>query len=117
MPTLSAAEIASIRAEIVATMTASAEHRNNPTGAAATSSVATGIPITPINSIANASAQDYPTEKAYLMRHCFTAYTAFRSGDFLISGGVTYVVQAVHASQTSLNTFYYLILEQQLKDT
>jgi hypothetical protein len=97
-------------------MTATAEHRNNPNGAAATSSVATGIEITPINSTSSLPTQDYPIEKLFLLRECFTAYTAFKSGDFLVSGGITYAIRAVHKSEISLGAFYYLILEKQIGD-
>lgn len=116
MPTLSSAEIADMRGLLVGSMTGTAEHRNNPTGAASTSSVATGIAITPINPISRAHTQDYPTEKLFLLRECFTAYTAFRSGDFLISGGLTYAIQAAQPGRTSLGTFYYLVLEERAID-
>jgi hypothetical protein len=107
-----------MRSLLTDSMTATAEHRNNPTGAAATSSVATGIAITPINPLSNsnATAQDYPIEKLFLLRETFTAYTAFKSGDFLVSGGITYAIRAVHKSEISLGAFYYLILEKQIGD-
>jgi hypothetical protein len=114
MPTLSAAEIADARALLVASMTATAEHRNNPTGAAATSSVATGIACTPINPTSKVPSQDYPVEKLYLLKETFTAYTAAKSGDFWVSGGITYAIRAAWKSEMDLGVFYYLILEEPL---
>jgi hypothetical protein len=109
-------EKSAMRSLLTGSMTATAEHRNNPTGAAATSSVATGIEITPINSTSSLPTQDYPIEKLFLLRETFTAYTAFKSGDFLVSGGITYAIRAVHKSEISLGVFYYLILEKQIGD-
>lgn len=111
---LTDSEIASMRELSIAQMTATVEHRNNPTGAAATSSVATGIACTPLNPTSKAPTQDYPIEKFYLLRHTFTAYTAFETGDFLVTGGVTYAVKAALKMDASLEVFYELILEEAL---
>lgn len=97
-------------------MTATCEHRNNPTGASTTSSVATAIACTPIDPASKAPSQDYPIEKLFLLKECFTKYTAFATGDYLVSGGVTYAVRAVWpwAAQGGMDTYYHLILEMQL---
>lgn len=114
MPTLTTAEINAMRTLITDFMVDTAEHRNNPTGAASTSSVATGIAIVPINSTDRAPSQDYPIEKLFLLRETKTAYTAFQTGDFLVSGGVTYAVKAVVKGDNALGEFYSLILEETL---
>jgi hypothetical protein len=116
MPILSSGEIALMRDILIELMTATAEHRNNPTGAASTSSVATGIAITPLVPASAAPSQDYPIEKLFLLRETYTAYTAFRHGDFLITGGLTYAVQAALKTEASLGVFYHLILEERAID-
>jgi hypothetical protein len=95
-------------------MTATCEHRNNPTGASSTSSVATGIPITPIDPAGESAQQAYPTEKYFLLKECFTKYEDFEPGDFLVSGGVTYAVRAVMpwAEQGGMDAYTHLVLEK-----
>jgi hypothetical protein len=99
-------------------MTATCEHRNNPTRAASTSSVATGIACTPIDPASRAPIQDYPTEKLYLLKETFTKYTAFRTGDFLVSGGKTYAIQAAWpwAAQGGMDAYTHLVLEERAID-
>src|SRR5262245_59048658 len=115
MPTLTTSEVTDMRALLSESMTATAEHRNNPTGAAATSSVATGsasAPTNPISSTSKGLGQDYPVEKLFLLKETFTLYTAFETGDYLVSGGVTYAVRAAQKSEISLGVLYYLVLEE-----
>lgn len=91
-------------------------HKNNPTGAATLTTVSTTVVTTPLDPASQAPSQSYPTEKFFLLRECFTKYAAFATGDFLVSGGVTYAVLAVHpwAAQGGLDTYYHLILEEKL---
>lgn len=91
-------------------------HKNNPTGAATPSTVSTTVVTTPIDPASKVPSQDYPIEKLFLLKECFTKYTAFATGDFLVSGGVTYAVRAVWPweSQGGVDDFYHLILEQYL---
>lgn len=91
-------------------------HKNNPTGAATLTTVSSTIVTTPIDPASKVPSQNYPIEKMFLLKECFTRYTAFATGDFLVSGGVTYAVRAVWpwTEQGGLDTFYHLILEQQL---
>lgn len=100
-------------------MTITVEHRNNPSGAASTSSVATGIACTPIDPASDAAQQSYPTEKLFLLKEAFTKYTAFRTGDFLVHGGVTYAVRFAGpwAAQGGLDAYTHLVLEQELKSS
>jgi hypothetical protein len=97
-------------------LTATCDHKNNPTGAATLSTVATGIACTPLDPASRTPSQDYPVEKLYLLRECFTKYSAFVTGDFLVSGGVTYAVRAAWpwAAQGAMDAYYHLILEQQV---
>jgi hypothetical protein len=99
-------------------MTATCEHRNNTTGAASTSSVATGIACAPIDPATKAPSQDYPTEKFYLLKETFMKYAAFRTGDFLVSGGITYSVLAAWpwAAQGGLDSYVHLVLEEKALD-
>lgn len=110
-------EVTDLRALRAAQMTATAEHRNNPNGSSAsTSSVASGIAITPLEPVSNALAQDYPIEKLYMLKQTFTHYTACRNGDFLVTGGVTYAVQASLKFSGELGTIYQLMLEERAID-
>lgn len=100
-------------------MAATCEHRNNPTGASTTSSVATAIACTPIDPAGQAigtARQDFPTEKLFLFKECYTKYAGFATGDFLVSDGVTYAVRSAQkwAAQGGLDVYYALILEEQL---
>lgn len=97
-------------------MTATFEHRNNPTGAASTSSVATGIACTPIDPASKLPSQEYPINKLFLLKETFTKYTAALTGDFAVSGGKTYVIRAAWpwAAQGGLDAFTHLILEEVL---
>ena len=97
-------------------LTATCSHLNNPTGAATTSTVATGIACTPIDPASKVPSQDYPIEKLFLLKECFTKYAAFATGDFLVSGGITYAIRAVWpwAAQGGMDAYYHLILEVQL---
>lgn len=91
-------------------------HKNNPTGAATPSTVSSSVVTTPIDPASKVPSQDYPIEKLFLLKECFTKYTAFATGDFLVSGGVTYAVRAAWpwAAQGGMDAYYHLILEQQL---
>jgi len=95
-------------------LTATCTHKNNPTGAAL-ATVASSIACSPIDPLDKQWSQEYPIEKQFLTRQCFTKYTAFVAGDQLISGSVTYAVKAVHPwpAQGSMDKYYHLILEQQ----
>lgn len=95
-------------------LTATCTHKNNPTGASL-DTVASGIACSPIDPAGREWTQAYPIEKQYLIRQSFTKYAAFSDGDYLVSGGVTYAVKAVHpwSAQGSLDIYYHLILEQQ----
>jgi len=97
-----------------AMLTASCTHKNNPTGAALTT-VASDISCTPIDPLDKTWSQAYPIDKLFLMRQCFTKYTAFEAGDYLVSDGTTFAVRAVHPwpAQSSLDKYYYLVLEYQ----
>ena len=91
-------------------------HKNNPTGAATLTTVSTTVVTTPIDPATRTPTQDYPIEKLYLLRECYTKYAAFVTGDFLVSGGVTYAVRAVWpwAAQGGMDSYYHIVLEQQL---
>jgi len=97
-----------------AMLTASCTHKNNPTGAALVT-VSTGISCTPTDPLDKTWSQQYPNDKMFLMRQTFTKYIAFVAGDYLVQGGVTYAVRAVHpyAAQGGIDVFYHLILEYQ----
>lgn len=97
-------------------LTATFEHRNNPTGAASTSSVATGIICTPLDPASRTPDQSYPIEKLFLLKECFTKYSAVKTGDFVVSGGKTYAVRAawLWAAQGQMDAYYHLILEETL---
>jgi len=94
-------------------LTATCSHLNNPTGAATTSTVATGIACTPIDPASKGTAQAYPVEKLFLLRESHTKYSGFATGDFLVSGGVTYAVVGVGewAAQGGMDKYYSLTLE------
>jgi hypothetical protein len=91
-------------------------HKNNPTGAASASIVSTTVTTTPIDPASEAAQQAYPTEKLFLLKECFTKYTAFRTGDQLVSDGITYAVRFAGpwAAQGSLDAYTHLVLEQVL---
>jgi hypothetical protein len=91
-------------------------HKNNPTRAASTTTVSSTITTTPIDPASKLPTQDFPVEKLFLLKECFTKYAAFATGDFLVSGGVTYAVRAVWpwTEQGGVDTFYHLILEMKL---
>lgn len=91
-------------------------HRNNPTGAASLATVSSSVVTTPLDPASKTPSQDYPLEKLFLLKECFTKYTAFATGDYLVSGGTTYAVRAVWlwAAQGAMDTYYHLILEEQL---
>lgn len=93
-------------------------HKNNPGGAASPSTVSTTVITSPIDPASKVPSQDYPIEKLFLLKECFTKYADFVTGDFLVSGGVTYAVRAVWPwpALGDLDTFYHLILEQKLND-
>jgi len=95
-------------------LTETCTHKNNPTGAELVT-VASGIACTPIDALARDWAQDYPTEKLYLMRQTFTKYTAFAAGEYLVADSVTYAVTAVHGydAQGGMDAYYHLTLELQ----
>lgn len=95
-------------------LTETCTHKNNPTGAAL-ATVDTGISISPIDPLDKTWSQAFPQDKLFLMRQCFTKYTAFAAGDYLVSDGTTFAVRAVHPwpSQSSLDKYYHLILEYQ----
>lgn len=95
-------------------MTIEVEHRNNPSGAASTSSVATGIACTPIDPASKDAQQAYPTEKFFLLKECFLKYQGFKTGDFLVWDGVTYAVRMAGpwAAQGGMDAFTHLIVEQ-----
>lgn len=92
-------------------------HKNNPNRTSTTpTTVSTTVVTTPIDPTDKIPSQDFPTEKLHLLRECFTKYTAFAQGDILESGGVEYVVRAVHPwdGGTYLDDFYHLILERKI---
>ena len=94
-------------------------HKNNPTGAATPSTVSSSVVTTPIDPAGQAigtARQEFPIEKLFLLKECYTKYSAFRTGDFLVSGGVTYAVRSAQkwSSQGGMDTYYALILEEQL---
>lgn len=91
-------------------------HKNNPTGAATLTTVSNVVVTTPIDPASKAPSQDYPIEKLFLLKECFTKYTAFATGDYLVSAGVTYAVRAAWpwAAQGGMDAYYHLILEQSL---
>lgn len=95
-------------------LTETCTHKNNPTGAAL-ATVESGIEISPIDPLDKAYTQAYPMDKLFLMRQCFTKYTAFEAGDYLVSDSITFAVKAVHPwpAQGSLDKYYHLILEYQ----
>ena len=95
-------------------LTETCTHKNNPSGASLVT-VASDIACSPIDPMDKAYSQAYPIEKLFLMRQCFTKYTAFVSGDHLVADSTTYAVKAVHPwpAQGSLDAYYHLILEQQ----
>ena len=88
-------------------------HKNNPTGAEL-ATVASGIACAPIDPLAQNWVQAYPMDKLYLMRQTFTEYTAFEDGDYLVSGGITYAIKAVHPYEAmrKMPEYYHLTLEQ-----
>ncbi|KKN57471.1 hypothetical protein LCGC14_0561830 [marine sediment metagenome] len=77
--------------------------------------MATGIACTPIDDMDRDWKQSYPIEKQFLLRQSFTKYTAFAAGDYLVAGGITYAVRAIHpyAAQGGLDAFTHLELEEQ----
>lgn len=93
-------------------------HKNNPNGAASPSTVSTTVITTPIDPASNATAQAYPTEKLFLLKECFTKYAAFKTGDILVSGGITYAVRFVGPwpAQGPMDTYYHLVLEERAID-
>jgi len=95
-------------------LTETCTHKNNPTGASL-ATVATDISISPIDPLDKGYSQQYPTDKLFLMRQCFTKYTAFAAGDYLVSDGTTFAVKAVHdwPAQGSMDAYYFLVLEYQ----
>lgn len=88
-------------------------HKNNPTGTEL-ATVATGIACAPIDPLGQDWRQAYPIEKLYLMHQTFTEYIAFVAGDYLVSGGTTYAVKAVHDYEAyrRMPAYYHLVLEQ-----
>lgn len=98
-----------------AMMTATATHKNNPTGAAWVQ-VSTSIPITPLDPVGVDTRIDYPMEKLFKLRQCFTEYTAFAPGDKLISGSATYIVKMSlsYAALDGMGTYYHVIVEEDL---
>jgi len=88
-------------------------HKNNPTGAVL-ATVATGIACAPIDPLGQDWRQAYPIEKQFLMRQTFMEYTAFEDGDYLVSGGITYAVKAIHPyiEMRKMPAYYHLTLEQ-----
>ncbi len=91
-------------------------HKNNTTGAATLTTVSSSVVTTPIDPAGKTASQSFPIEKLFLLKECFTKYTAFVTGDYLVSAGVTYAVRAVWpwAAQGGLDTYYHLVLEQTL---
>jgi len=97
-------------------LTNTGTHKNNPTGAATPTTVASGIAISPLWPLSTMPVQDYPIEKLALLRELFTKYTAFQPGDYLTVGATTYAVKSVlpWESAGSLDTYYQLVVELQL---
>jgi hypothetical protein len=92
------------------------QHLNNPTGAAVPTLVSSTVVTTPIDPASKGTAQAYPIEKLFLLKECYTKYALFRTGDFLVSAGVTYAVvdASEWAAQGGLDTYYALVLEKGL---
>lgn len=97
-----------------AVLTETCTHKNNPTGSEL-ATVATGIACTPIDKASSITYQAYPIEKQFLIKQCYTKYTAFEAGDYLVANSITYAVKAVHFwdVQGSMDAYYELILEEQ----
>lgn len=91
-------------------------HKNNPTGAATLTTVSSSVVTTPLDPASKTPDQAYPVEKLFLLKECFTKYADFRTGDFLVSGGVTYAVKAAWpwAAQGAMDAYYHLVLEESL---
>lgn len=91
-------------------------HQNNPTGAATLTTVFSTVVTTPIDPASKVPSQDFPIEKLFLLKECFTKYPDFATGDYLVFAGVTYAVRAVWpwAAQGGMDAYVHLILEMQL---
>lgn len=91
-------------------------HKNNPLGSATLTTVSSSVVTTPIDPASKVASQGYPIEKLFLLKECFTKYTAFATGDFLVSGGITYAVRSAQkwTEQGGMDDYWQLVLEQML---
>ena len=95
-------------------MTETCTHKNNPTGAATLSTVASAIACTPLDPASVKPSEDYPVDKMFLLKETFTKYTAFQKGDFIEIDSVEYPILAAHSwgAQGGLDAYYHIIAEE-----